>query len=64
MDKRRGNRPRRVGAGTGRRPVLTGLFGVRPETINKRIRDIRSLLDRAERTIQPAERRQALTCCH
>ena len=35
--------------------AIADLFGVRPETINKRIRDIRTLLDRAGRTIQPAE---------
>ncbi|GAA3464265.1 transposase [Saccharothrix longispora] len=33
------------------------LFGVRPETINKRIRDIRNLLDQTGRTIHPAEHR-------
>jgi Rhodopirellula transposase DDE domain len=40
--------------------TIAVLFGVRPETINKRIRDIRTLLDRAGQTIQPAESR--LTC--
>jgi predicted glutamine amidotransferase len=33
------------------------LFGVRPETISKRIRDIRQLLEQAGHTIQPAQRR-------
>jgi hypothetical protein len=33
--------------------AIATLFGVRPETINKRIRDIRQLLDQAGYTIQP-----------
>ncbi|XVS61830.1 ISAzo13 family transposase [Actinosynnema sp. CA-299493] len=33
------------------------LFGVRPETINKRIRDIRNLLEQTGRSIHPAEHR-------
>jgi hypothetical protein len=33
------------------------LLGVRPETINKRIRDIRSVLEQAGQTINPAEHR-------
>lgn len=37
--------------------LWTTLFGVRPETINKRIRDIRELLQRAGRKIQPADHR-------
>jgi hypothetical protein len=75
-----GRRPRiKVGAGTGRRPVLTladrllacvlhyrlglpqvaiaALFGVRPETVNKRIRDVRQLLEQAGHTIQTAPNR-------
>jgi len=35
------------------------LFSVRPETINKRIRDIRQLLDQAGHTIQPGPHRLA-----
>jgi len=37
--------------------AIAVLFGVRPETINKRIRDIRQLLDQAGHTIQPARHR-------
>jgi hypothetical protein len=33
--------------------AIAALFSVRPETINKRIRDIRQLLDQAGHTIQP-----------
>src|SRR5262249_46445795 len=33
--------------------TIAALFSVRPETINKRIRDIRQLLDQAGQTIQP-----------
>jgi hypothetical protein len=33
--------------------AIAALFGVRPETVNKRIRDIRQLLDQAGRPIQP-----------
>jgi len=33
--------------------AIAALFSVRPETINKRIRDIRQLLDQARHTIQP-----------
>ncbi len=35
------------------------MFSVRPETINKRIRDIRQLLEQAGYTIQPAPNRLA-----
>jgi hypothetical protein len=35
------------------------LLGVRPETVNKRLRDIRELLDQAGATIQPGPRRLA-----
>jgi hypothetical protein len=68
LEKRRGHRPRiKAGQGTGRRPVLTladrllaaALSGVRPETVNKRIRDIRQLLDQAGHTIQPGPHRLA-----
>ncbi|WNV83888.1 ISAzo13 family transposase [Umezawaea sp. Da 62-37] len=37
--------------------AVAALFGVRPETINKRIRDIRILLEQAGLSIQPAEQR-------
>jgi hypothetical protein len=37
--------------------AIATLFSVRPETINKRIRDIRSLLEQADHTIQPADQR-------
>jgi len=33
--------------------AIAALFSVRPETINKRIRDVRQLLDQAGHTIQP-----------
>jgi hypothetical protein len=33
--------------------AIAALFGVRPETINRRIRDIRQLLEQAGHTIQP-----------
>jgi hypothetical protein len=39
--------------------AIATLFTVRPETINKRIRDIRQLLDQAGHTIQPGPRRLA-----
>jgi len=39
--------------------AIATLFSVRPETINKRIRDIRQLLDRAGQTIQPGPHRLA-----
>jgi hypothetical protein len=34
--------------------AIAALFRVRPETVNKRIRDIRQILDQAEHAIQPA----------
>jgi hypothetical protein len=34
---------------------VAALFGVRPETINKRIRDTRRLLDHTDHTIRSAE---------
>jgi hypothetical protein len=37
--------------------AIATLFSVRPETINKRIRDIRQLLDQAGHTIQPGPHR-------
>lgn len=37
--------------------TVAALFRVRPETINKRIRDIRCLLEQVNHTIQPAEQR-------
>jgi transposase len=39
--------------------AIAALFAVRPETINKRIRDIRQLLDQAEHAIQPGPHRLA-----
>jgi hypothetical protein len=39
--------------------AVAALFGVRPETVNKRIRDIRQLLDQAGHTIQPGPHRLA-----
>ena len=39
--------------------AIAALFGVRPETINKRIRDIRQLLDQAGYAIQPGLHRLA-----
>jgi Rhodopirellula transposase DDE domain len=39
--------------------AIAVLFSVRPETINKRIRDIRQLLDQAGHTIRPGPRRLA-----
>jgi hypothetical protein len=33
--------------------AVAALFGVRPETVNRRIREIRQLLDQARHTIQP-----------
>jgi len=39
--------------------AIAALFSVRPETINKRIRDIRQLLDQAGHTIQPVPHRLA-----
>jgi hypothetical protein len=35
--------------------TIAALFGVRPETINKRIRDIRQLLEQAGYTLQPSQ---------
>ena len=37
--------------------AIAALFGVRPETINKRIRDIRQLLDQAGYAIEPGRHR-------
>jgi Rhodopirellula transposase DDE domain len=81
LDKRRGNRPRQVASGAGRRPDLTfadrllatvlhdrhglpqvkiaELLTVRPETISKRIRDIRQLLDTVGHAITPTDHRLA-----
>ena len=39
--------------------AVAALFSVRPETINRRIRDIRQLLDQAGHAIQPGPRRLA-----
>jgi hypothetical protein len=39
--------------------AIAALFSVRAETINRRIRDIRQLLDQAGYTIQPGPRRLA-----
>jgi hypothetical protein len=39
--------------------TVAALFGVRPETVNKRIRDIRQLLDQAGHPIQPGPHRLA-----
>jgi hypothetical protein len=39
--------------------AVAALFSVRPETINKRIRDIRQLLGQAGHAIQPSPRRLA-----
>ncbi len=39
--------------------TIAALFSVRPETINKRIRDIRQLLDQAGHVIQPGPHRLA-----
>jgi transposase len=39
--------------------AVAALFGVRPETVNKRIRDIRELLDQAGATIRSGPRRLA-----
>src|SRR5690242_12266574 len=39
--------------------AVATLFSVRPETINKRIRDIRQLLEQAGYTIQPSPHRLA-----
>ena len=39
--------------------AIAALSGVRPETVNKRIRDIRQLLDRAGYIIQPGPHRLA-----
>ena len=39
--------------------AIAVLFSVRPETINRRIRDIRQLLDQAGHTIQPGPHRLA-----
>ena len=81
LDKRRGQRPRIKGNGTGRRPMLTlpdrllavvlyhrqglpqvaiaELFGVPPETLNRRMRDLRQLLKTEGHTIPPARHRLA-----
>jgi hypothetical protein len=39
------------------RVAIAALFGVRPETINKRIRDIRQLIDQAGYAIEPGSHR-------
>jgi Rhodopirellula transposase DDE domain len=39
--------------------AIAALFSVRPETVNRRIREIRQLLDQAEHTIQPGPHRLA-----
>ena len=39
--------------------AIATLFSVRPETINKQIRDIRQLLEQARHTIQPGPHRLA-----
>jgi transposase len=39
--------------------TVAALFGVRPETVSKRLRDIRELLDQAGHAIQPGPRRLA-----
>ena len=39
--------------------VIAALFSVRPETVNRRIRDIRQLLDQAGYAIQPGPHRLA-----
>ncbi len=39
--------------------AVAALFGVRPETVNKRIRDTRQLLDQAGHAIQPGPHRLA-----
>jgi len=39
--------------------AIAALFGVRPETVNRRIRDIRQLLDQAGYTIEPGPHRLA-----
>ncbi len=39
--------------------AIAALFSVRPETVNKRIRDIRQLLEQAGHTIQPGPHRLA-----
>ena len=39
--------------------AVAALFGVRPETVNKRIRDIRQLLDQTGHAIQPGPHRLA-----
>jgi hypothetical protein len=39
--------------------AVAALFTVRPETINRRIRDVRQLLDQAGHTIQPGPYRLA-----
>ena len=38
---------------------IAALFSVRPETINRRIREIRQLLEQAGHTIQPGPHRLA-----
>ena len=39
--------------------AIATLFGIRPETINRRIRDIRQLLDQAGHAIEPSPHRPA-----
>jgi DNA-binding Lrp family transcriptional regulator len=39
--------------------AIAALFGVRPETVNKRLRDVRQLLDQAGYAIQPDPNRLA-----
>jgi transposase len=39
--------------------AIAALFGVRPETVNKRIRDVRQLLEQAGQIIHPAPKRLA-----
>ena len=39
--------------------AVAALFSVRPETINRRIREIRQLLDQAEHAVQPGPHRLA-----
>jgi transposase len=39
--------------------AIAALFGVRPETVNKRIRDVRQLLEQSGQTIHPAPKRLA-----
>jgi hypothetical protein len=48
-----------TGAWRGPQIAIAVLFGVRPETINERIRDIRQLLDQAGHAIQSGPHRLA-----